>query len=334
MPVRKASLRQLTPTLLAAAVAISMLVACSEDSQPPVDIAATSPAPTAVPTRTPEQLPTAPPTGVPLSATSTPVPTPSFRFSLIVSSAPAGLPKYHRDSWRHWTDEDGDCQNTRAEVLIDESSTPVGFDGCRVISGQWLAPFTETSVTDASLLDVDHMVPLANAHRSGGWAWDAAKKRAYANYLMDADHLVAVTRSANRSKGARGPEEWRPPAQSYWCAYATDWARIKDTWSLSVTRPELVALRDMLSRCNGDPAHITEIDDPGLASGSAPTPTPTPPVGRLRYDPFGPDRDCGDFDTWPDAQSFYLAAGGPLSDRHRLDGDRNGAACERLPGAP
>ena len=327
-------MRQLTPTLLAAAVAMSMLVACSEDSHPPVDIAATAQAPTAVPTWTPEPQPTAPPPGVPLPATSTPVPTPSFRFSLIVSGALAGLPKYYRDSWRHWTDEDGDCQNTRAEVLIDESSAPVGLDACRVISGQWLAPFTGTSVTDASLLDVDHMVPLANAHRSGGWAWDAAKKRAYANYLMDADHLVAVTRSANRSKGARGPEAWRPPAQSYWCAYATDWARIKDTWNLSVTRPELLALRDMLSKCNDDPARITEIDDPGLASGPAPTPTPTPPVGRLRYDPFGPDRDCGDFDTWSDAQSFYLAAGGPLNDRHRLDGDRNGEACERLPGAP
>ena len=61
------------------------------------------------------------------------------------------------------------------------------------------------------------------------------------------------------------------------------------------------------------------------------TPTATP---NLRYDPFGPDRNCSDFDRWSEAQAFYEAAGGPESDRHRLDRDRNGIACESLPGAP
>ena len=54
----------------------------------------------------------------------------------------------------------------------------------------------------------------------------------------------------------------------------------------------------------------------------------------LRYDPRGPDRDCEDFGTWQEAQAFYEAAGGPDEDRHRLDTDRDGIACESLPGAP
>jgi competence protein ComEC len=49
------------------------------------------------------------------------------------------------------------------------------------------------------------------------------------------------------------------------------------------------------------------------------------------YDPFGRDRDCGSFQTHAEAQAFFLAAGGPEHDPHRLDGDDDGIACESLP---
>ncbi|WP_228547592.1 excalibur calcium-binding domain-containing protein [Filobacillus milosensis] len=49
------------------------------------------------------------------------------------------------------------------------------------------------------------------------------------------------------------------------------------------------------------------------------------------YDPYGQDKNCGDFDTHDDAQAFFEAASGPESDRHRLDRDGNGVACESLP---
>ena len=82
-------------------------------------------------------------------------------------------------------------------------------------------------VTIPGDLDIDHMVPLANAHRSGAWQWSPERKRLYANYLDDPNHLIAVTARANRSKGARGPEEWQSPDSSYWCQYAVDWITIK-----------------------------------------------------------------------------------------------------------
>ncbi|WP_345242655.1 thermonuclease family protein [Pontibacillus salipaludis] len=51
----------------------------------------------------------------------------------------------------------------------------------------------------------------------------------------------------------------------------------------------------------------------------------------LPYDPNGPDRDCGDFDSHETAQAFFEAAGGPEEDPHRLDGsDDDGLACESL----
>ncbi len=55
------------------------------------------------------------------------------------------------------------------------------------------------------------------------------------------------------------------------------------------------------------------------------------PGPTSRYDPNGPDRDCADFKTQAEAQAFYLAAGGPARDPHRLDGDHDGIACESLP---
>ena len=147
-------------------------------------------------------------------ASPTPPPTPDLQatvdaaVSLVVMEISAGLPRYDRDDWRHWIDVDGDCQNTRAEVLIEESTRPVAFataSGCRVTGGRWLAPFTSTVVVDAGSLDVDHMVPLANAHDSGAWAWDSAQKRAYANYLGDADPLDSCNGLGEPLQGSSRP---------------------------------------------------------------------------------------------------------------------------------
>ena len=161
------------------------------------------------------------------------------------------LPDYDRDDWNHWTDADGDCQNARNEVLIAESRNAVTFRTdrkCRVAAGQWLTPYSNLVVTDPGMLDVDHMVPLGNAHVSGASKWAAERRERYANYLENPQHLIAVTRSANRSKGARGPEEWKPEDQFYWCRYAVDWITIKSTWDLSVSQRE----RDALNQSQGE----------------------------------------------------------------------------------
>jgi len=282
-----------------------------------------------------------------MAAALAPVPTPQARTSdlapradgqvpLLISDKRTDIPRYDRDEWNHWTDDDGDCQNARHEVLIAESLSAVEFRSsadCLVDSGQWLAPFTGTAVTDAGSLDVDHLVPLANAHSSGGWAWSNEQKSLYANDLQYPGHLLAVTAFANRSKGARGPEEWRPPDKRYWCAYATDWVVIKITWQLTATASEWSALQEMLSSCETLPFEIVAVE---TLSALAPTATAVSPpaAGPLPSDPNGPDRDCGDFPDWRTAQDFYVTAGAPANDPHRLDGDSDGVACESLSGAP
>ena len=262
---------------------------------------------------------------------------------IAVAAVPGDLPEYDRDDWLHWTDEDGDCQNARQEVLIAESTVAVEFstdEQCRVSSGRWQGPYTGEVADDPTELDIDHMVPLANAHRSGAWTWDRQRKREFANSMGYDNHLIAATRSANRSKGSKGPERWRPPLESYWCVYAIDWVTIKNNWGLTVTEAEYAALREMLATCPmpallqrkdaGQPPSATPIPTPVPAATPTPTPRPTVPPG-LRYDPFGPDRDCGDFDTYREALDFYLAAGGPASDPHNLDSDGDGEPCSSLP---
>ncbi|WP_418141542.1 HNH endonuclease [Marinobacter sp. MA] len=65
-----------------------------------------------------------------------------------------------------WDDADGDCQNSRAEALIAQSSTKVRFADerrCRVVTGRWISPFTGNVIQNASDIDIDHVVPLNRA---------------------------------------------------------------------------------------------------------------------------------------------------------------------------
>ncbi len=241
-----------------------------------------SPVPTVVaPNATPIPKPSPTPSMLPystLAADAVLVPT------LQIAEIPTDLPTYSRDDWKHWVDVDKDCQDTRVEVLIEESLVPPTFkneDRCRVISGLWEGPYTGQSFTEASDLDIDHLVPLKNAHLSGGWQWDEERKEDYANSMATDYHLIAVENNANRSKGARGPEEWKPPDQSYHCQYARDWVAVKAAWDLTATAAQWEALEAMLGTCPytvgiGDGGGtIAPETPPTLAAPLTNTPSPT-----------------------------------------------------------
>jgi 5-methylcytosine-specific restriction endonuclease McrA len=160
---------------------------------------------------------------------------------------------YERSLYPHWVDEDRDCQNTRAEVLIrDDDDGVVEFKDsrqCVVTRGTWTDPYTGEVIYDAKNLDVDHVVPLKNVHESGGWAWTRGQRRAYSNYLGDQNHLLPVKASENRRKGARGPEAYKPPLASFRCDYARIWLAVKTDWELEVGEDEGIALEEMLASC-------------------------------------------------------------------------------------
>lgn len=152
---------------------------------------------------------------------------------------------YDRDLFDHWVDADGDGCDTRCEVLEAERRD----DLPGLPSGGWLSIYDGYSTPDPSELDIDHVVALGEAWRSGADGWDAARREAFANDLADPQALVAVTAATNRSKGARDPAEWQPPAQAAWCEFATAWVTTKVRWGLTADQAESDALRNMLRSC-------------------------------------------------------------------------------------
>jgi len=175
----------------------------------------------------------------------------------IIEHDPAIEEAYERSAFGHgWDDLDKDGQNARAEALIlfhRQGRTPLRFatdDERRVVEGWWKCRFTGKMFTDASALDIDHIVPLHHAWVSGASYWTEQRRERYANGYGIKNRrrswLVPVSASANRSKGAKGPSEWWPPNRRYWKQYAALWVATKRYWALSVTKAEHDALAAML----------------------------------------------------------------------------------------
>lgn len=165
----------------------------------------------------------------------------------VISETNSGT--YNRKAFKHWIDADRDCEDTRAEVLIRQSTTIVGGK-CSVKTGTWTSMYDGVVVTSASRLDVDHVVPLKEAWESGAASWSSDARMRYANDLDFGWSLVAVSASSNRSKSDRDPAEWRP-SQSV-CEYLQRWVAVKYRWALTIDPAEAGALASGLAGSCGD----------------------------------------------------------------------------------
>lgn len=166
---------------------------------------------------------------------------------MAIDDAPRSADGYRRAEWPHWRDIDGDGCDARQQALVAASRTPAQVDvPCTVVAGDWVSAYDGKATSDPGDLDVDHVVPLEEAYRSGGWAWSTDQRTRYANDQVD---LWVVSAASNRSKGAKAPDRWRPPDRSSWCTYAKRWVDIKVRWQLTATTAERDALGQMLDTC-------------------------------------------------------------------------------------
>lgn len=158
-------------------------------------------------------------------------------------------------------------------------------DACASTSGTWKSPYDGATWTQASDIDIDHMVPLKNAWivsfketaffqsntnalQSGAASWTTAKRTQFANDVTrpqlwagkssppsilykNTTFLTAftVTDNVNQSKSDKSPDAWKPPLTSFYCTYAKSWVQVKSYWKLTITSAEKTALGSMLDYC-------------------------------------------------------------------------------------
>jgi hypothetical protein len=185
--------------------------------------------------------------------------------STSLRAAVSGLPVaaevrtgYQRSLFPLWIDSDGDGCNTRFEVLIAEATTrPTVGSGCTLSGGRWLSYYDNAVWTDPADLDIDHLVPLAEAWDSGARNWTTAQRQAYANDLGDSRDLVAVTDNVNQAKGDRDPAEWMPSYAPVRCRYLAEWVVVKLRWRLSVDSTERSTLASLAAGCTNVTITVT-----------------------------------------------------------------------------
>ncbi|PRY32647.1 HNH endonuclease family protein [Umezawaea tangerina] len=181
------------------------------------------------------------PPGIPSTATA------KSELAALTVATDGAMTGYSRDLFPHWITISGAC-NTRETVLKRDGSGVVTDSSCAATSGSWFSPYDGATWTASSDVDIDHVVPLAAAWRTGARNWTTAKRQQFANDLSG-PQLIAVTDNVNQAKGDQTPATWKPPLTSYWCTYAKMWTRTKYKWALTVNSSEKAALQDMLGRC-------------------------------------------------------------------------------------
>ncbi|MFJ1895139.1 MULTISPECIES: HNH endonuclease family protein [unclassified Streptomyces] len=154
---------------------------------------------------------------------------------------------YSRDKFPHWITQSGAC-NTREVVLKRDGTNVTQDSSCAAVSGSWYSEYDGATWTAAADLDIDHMVPLAEAWRSGASSWTTAQRQAYANDLTR-PQLIAVTDNVNQSKGDKDPAKWLPSRAAYKCTYARAWVHVKHYYDLTVDSAEKTALQSVLNDC-------------------------------------------------------------------------------------
>lgn len=156
----------------------------------------------------------------------------------------SSMASYDRELFDHWSDPDGNGCDARKDALLRWGQGVKRGASCKIEGGTWVDPYSGKTYTNPRQLDVDHVVALGEAWRSGADEWSEAKREKYAN---DPLILIPTYLSLNRQKGDKSVTAWLPPAKTYRDDYAVRWIAAKDKYGLTVTASERKRLFQLLS---------------------------------------------------------------------------------------
>lgn len=165
-----------------------------------------------------------------------------------IAVAPEQNVAYKRSEWRHWSDLDGNGCDSREDTLVKDGTNVVTDPStCKVLSGTWTEKYSDTTTTDSSSLDIDHIVPLSWAAKNGGQGWAANVKEQFAN---DPLNLIISAASENRSKGDKGPADYLPPNKAFQCQYITSFVTVVHKYDLTMPQNDKTkTLSTIKDRC-------------------------------------------------------------------------------------
>lgn len=277
----------------------------------------------------------------PSSTTVTPSDVNGLQLDALLVREDPPIAGYSRNDWPHWNDINGSGCDTRKDVLKAQvigvpQLDPYDPSRCTIIEGDWYSAYDGVLYSGSpSELEIDHIVALSAAWRSGATTWNAAQRKTFAN---DPRNLVAVTISSHKPKSDKDVGDWRP-IRSAWCATATAIIEVKTIYQLSVDPRERDALKTMMATC-GQPDQVPFGGRPttGTTTGIPVTTLvpiePNPPANSLQPTNPGDTKNCGDFNTYPEAKAWFDTYYPYYGDVAGLDRDGDLKPCESLSGAP
>lgn len=163
---------------------------------------------------------------------------------------------YDRDLFGDGWVGPSDC-DTRDRILQrDLVAVTYGGEGCTIVSGHLLDPYTGKTMPfkrgpgTSNNVQIDHVVALSNAWRTGAQALGYRMRVKFANDPLE---LLAVKGSANQAKGGQDAAHWLPKNKAFRCVYVARQIYIKAKYHLWVTKSEKSAMARVLSRCPKQP---------------------------------------------------------------------------------
>lgn len=159
-----------------------------------------------------------------------------------------------RDYGDGWASTGDGCDVRDQVMLRDMPDHQLREDGCSVATGVLDDPYTGTTIDfefgrepgKSDAVQIDHLIPLSEAHDSGAADWTQQEREAFA---QNTANLLAVDGPANNDKSDKDAAEWLPENDAYQCQYIAGQIEIKAAHGLSVDQAEHDAMASVLEQC-------------------------------------------------------------------------------------